>query len=62
MFDDMIAHINTKKKIQAIITGLFIGCKKVNISLAFLTQFYFSVPKDVRLNPTHYLIMKINNR
>ena len=35
---------------------------KLRISLAFITQSYFSVPKDVRLNSTHYLIMKINNR
>ena len=41
---------------------IFIRCRKVSISLAFITQFYFSVPKDVGLNSTHYLIMKINNR
>ena len=41
---------------------MFIRCRKVNISLVFITQSYFSVPKDVRLNLTHYLIMKINNR
>ena len=41
---------------------MFIRCRKLNISLAFITQSYFSVPKDVRLNSTHYLIMKINNR
>ena len=35
---------------------------KLNISLAFITQSYFSVPNDVRLNSTHYLIMRINNR
>ena len=40
---------------------MFIRCGKLNISLVFITQSYFSVPKDVRLNPTHYLIMKINN-
>ena len=45
-----------------IIKELFIRCRKLNISLVFITQFYFSVPKDVRLNSTHYLIMKINNR
>ena len=41
---------------------LFIRCKKLNISLVFITQSYFCVPKDVRLNSTHYLIVKINNR
>ena len=61
-FDDMIADIMTNKKFQAIIKELFIRCRKLNISLVFITQSYFSVPKDVRLNSTHYLIMKINNR
>ena len=40
---------------------MFIRCRKLNVSLAFITQSYFSVPKDVRLNSTHYFIMKINN-
>ena len=58
----MIANIMSNKKFQAIIKELFIRCRKLNISLVFITQSYFSVPKDVRLNSTHYLIMKINNR
>ena len=58
----MIADIISNKKFQAIIKELFIRCRKLNISLVFITQSYFSVPKDVRLNSTHYLIMKINNR
>ena len=41
---------------------MFIRCGKLNISLVFITQSYFSVPKDFRLNSTHYLIMKINNK
>ena len=41
---------------------MFIRCIKLNISLVFITQFYFPVPKYVRLNSTHYLIMKINNK
>ena len=52
----------SNKKFQAIIKELFIRCRKLNISLAFITQSYFFVPKDVRLNSTHYLIMKINNK
>ena len=60
-FDDMIADIMVNEKFQAIIKELFIRYKKVNISLVFITQSYFSVPKDVRLNSTHYLIMKIKN-
>ena len=58
----MIADIITNKKFQAIINDLFIRCRKINISLVFITQSYFSVPKDVRLNSTRYLIMKINNK
>ena len=61
VFDDMIADIMTNKKFQSIIKELFIRCREINISLAFITQSYFSVPKDVRLNSTHYLIMNINN-
>ena len=62
VFDDMIADIMTDKKFQAIIKELFIRSRKLNISLVFFTQSYFSVPKDVRLNSTHYLIMKISNK
>ena len=53
------------KKFKAIIKELFIKlkkCRKLNISLVFITQSYFSVPKDVRLNSIHYLIMKVNNK
>ena len=53
IFDDMITDIMTNKKFQAVINELFIRCRKINISLAFITQSYFSVPKDVRLNSTH---------
>ena len=62
VFDDMIKGIMSNKKFQAIIKKLFIRCKKLNISFVFITQSYFSVPKDVRVNSTHYLIMKINNK
>ena len=58
----MITDIMRNKKFQAIIKELFIRCRKLNISLVFITQSYFSVPKDVRLNSTHYFIMKTNNR
>ena len=50
VFDDMIADIMTNKKFQSIIKELFIRCRKLNILLVFITQSYFSVPKDVRLN------------
>ena len=62
VFDDMIADIMKNKKFKAIIKELFIRCIKLNISLVFITQSYFPVPKDVRLNSTHYLIMKTNNK
>ena len=58
----MIADIMTNKKFQAIIKELFITCRKLNISLVFITQSYFSVPKVVGSNSTNYLIMKINNK
>ena len=58
----MISDIMTNKKFHVLINELFIRCRKLNISLVFITQSYFSVPKDVTLNSTHYLIMKINNK
>ena len=61
-FDDMIADIMTNKKFQAIIKELFIRCSKLNISLAFITQTCFTVPKEVRLNSIHYLITKIRDK
>ena len=62
VFDDMIADIMKNKRFQAIIKELFIRYRKLNISLAFITQFYVFVPKDVRLNSTQHFIMKINNK
>ena len=62
VFDDMIADIMTNKIFQAIIKELFIRCRKLNISLVLITQSYISVPKNVRLNSTHYLIIKIKNK
>ena len=61
VFDDMIADIMTKEKFKAIMKELSIACRKLNPSIVLITQFYFSIPKDVRLNSTHYLIMKISN-
>ena len=52
----------TNKKSQAITKELFIRCRKLNIPLLLMTQSYFSVPKEVRLNSTHYLIMRIYNK
>ena len=55
VFDDMIVDMINNKKLNSIITELFIGDRKLNISLVFITQSYFKVPKDVRLNSTHFL-------
>ena len=62
VIDDMTADIMTNKRFQSIIKELFIRCRKLNISLVFITQSYFSVPKEVRLNSTNYLIMKLHNK
>ena len=61
VFDDMISHVMSNKKAQQVLKELFIRCRKLNISLRFLTQSYFSVPKDVRLNCTHYITSKLSN-
>ena len=62
VFDDMIADIINKNKLNAVVTELFIRGRKLNISIVFITQSYFKVPKDVRLNSTHFFIMKIPNK
>ena len=63
VFYYMIADIMTNKRFQAIIIKeLFIRCWKLNIYLVFIIQSYFSVPKEVKLNSTHYLIMKLHNK
>ena len=62
VFDDMIADMINNKKLNSIITELFIRGRKLNISIVFITQSYFKVPKDVRLNSTHFFIMKIPNQ
>ena len=50
------------KKLNAVVTELFIRSRKQNISLVFITQSYFKIPKDVRLNTTHFFIMEIPNK
>ena len=61
-FDDMISDVIYNKKLNSIVTELFIRGRKLNISLVFITQSYFKVPKDVRLNTTHFFIAKIPNK
>ena len=62
IFDDMIADMINNNKLNPIVTELFIRGRKLNISIVFITQSYFKVPKDVRLNSTHFFIMKIPNK
>ena len=62
VFDDMIADMIQNKKLNSIVTELLIRGRKLNISLVFITQSYFKVPKDVRLNTSHFFIAKIPNK
>ena len=61
-FDYMIADMLSNKRLSPIVTELFIKGRKLNISLAFITPSYFAVPKDIRLNATHYFIVKGPNK
>ena len=61
-FDDMIADMSDNKKLNSTVAELFIRGRKLNISIVFITQSYFRVPKDVRLNTAHFFIAKIPNK
>ena len=60
--DDMIADIEYNKDFKRITKELFYRARKVNVSIVFITQSYFSALKDARLNSTHYILMKISNK
>ena len=62
VFDVMIADMLSDKMLNPIVTELNIKGRKLNISLVFITQSYFAVPKNIRLNSTHYFIMKIQSK
>ena len=62
VFDDMIADMLSNKKLNYLGTQLFIRGRKPNISLVFIAQSYFAVPKNIRLNSTHYFVMKIASK
>ena len=62
VFDDMIANMIHNKKLKSIVTELLIRGRRLNISLVYITQSYFKVPKDVRLNNTFFFIAKILNK
>ena len=61
VFDDMIADMINNKKLNSVVTELFIRGRKLNISIVFITQSFFKVPKEVKLNTTHFFVMKISN-
>ena len=62
VLDDMIVDMINNKKLNSIVTELFIRGRKINISLVFITQKYFKVPRDARLNTTHFFIIKNPNK
>ena len=62
VFDDMIADMINNQKLNSIVTELFIRSRKLKISLVFIAQSYFKVPKDVKLSSIPFFIMKIPNK
>ena len=62
VFDNMISDMLSNKKINPIVTEIFISDRKVIISLGFITQSYVAILKNIRLNSVHYFIMKIPNK
>ena len=62
VFAEMIADMINNKKFNSIVFELFIRGRKLNISLVFITQSYFKVPKDIKLNTTYFFIAKIPNK
>ena len=62
VFDDMIADMLSYKKFNPVVSELFSRGRKLNISLVFITQSFFAVPKDIRLNSLYYFCMKIPNK
>ena len=62
VFDDMIADMDSNKKLSPIVTELFLRGRKLNISISFISQSYFKVPKTIRVDATHNFIMKIPNK
>ena len=58
VFDDLIADIINNKKLNSVVTELFIRGRKLNISIVFITKSYFKVPKDARLNSTDFFVIK----
>ena len=61
-FDDMIAKMLNNKKLNPIVTELFMRDRKLSISLVFISLYFFLVPKNIIINSTHYFVMKIPNK
>ena len=62
MFGDMIAGVESNKKLSPIVTELLLRGEKLNILLVFISKSYFTAPKTIRLNATYYFSMKIPNK
>ena len=62
VFDDMIADIGSNKKLSPTVTKLFLRERNLNILVVFISQLNFKLPKTIRLNATHYFILKIPNK
>ena len=58
----MIADMLNNKKLNPIVNELFVKNRKLNISLVFITQTYFTILKNIKINSTHYFIIKIPNK
>ena len=62
VFDDMTTDMVNNKNLIPVVTELFIRVRKLNISIIFIPQSYSDVPENIRLNSTHYFVMKITNK
>ena len=62
VFDDMVADMESNENLSPIVTELFLRGRKLHVSLVFISKSYFRVPKTIRLNATHYFVMKIRNK
>ena len=62
IFEDVIFDILANKKLNPVVTELFIIGRKLNISVVFITKYYFAVPRNIRLNSKWYFLTKIPNK
>ena len=61
-FNDLISDMLNNKRVDSVVTGLFVKSRQLKISPAFTTQSYFTVPKNIWSNSTHYFTIKIPNK